>query len=191
MNIAFVRLTVLSLVLMACPTAFAADAKPSKEIEAAERIKQSGKELREDIQRIRETRIRVKEEQKRMQAQAAAERKREAAARAEQMRQNALALAEARRQGEEKARELLATQEKARLEAEARAAQAEARAAQAERERQALLAERLAKLEREEKLVKEKAAKFEMDPACMDDPDPNCAAKNKAIRERAKALKAR
>ena len=83
------------------------------------------------------------------------------------------------------ARALLAEQEKAKLEVQARAVQAE-------RERQAAMAERLAKLEREEKLVKERAAKFEaskfeaakfeFDPACMDDPDPNCSAKNKARR---------
>lgn len=192
MNKTFISLWVIAgLSVVACPSAFAADAKPTKEIEAAERIKQSGKELREDIQRIRETRIRVKEEQKRMQEQEAADRKREAAARAEQNRLNVLAMAEARRQSVQKARELLAAQEKARLEAEARAALAEAKAAKAERERQILLAERLAKLEREEMLVKERAAKYEVDSACMDDPDPNCAAKSKAIRERLRAQKAR
>lgn len=192
MNRTFCRLWIVaSLAVLVSSPALAADAKQTKEIEAAERIKQSGKELREDIQRIREARIRVKEEQKRMQEQEALDRKREAAARVEQKRLNALAMAEAKRESEQKARELLAAQEKARLEAEARVAQAEARAAQAERERQALLAERLAKLERDERLVKEKAVKLEIDPSCMDDPDPNCAAKNKAIRERAKAQKAR
>lgn len=187
----FVRLLVMSsLTVSLCSPSLAADAKVSKEVEAAERIKQTGRELREDIQRIREARIRVQEEQKRMQAQEVAERKRAAAERAEQSRKNALAVTAARRESDQKARELLAVQEKARLEAEARAAQAEARAVQAERERQALLADRLAKLEKEEKLVKEQAAKF--DSACMDDPDPNCPAKNKALREqRARAQKAR
>ena len=173
-------LVMASVAVSICSPSLAADAKASKEVEAAERIKQTGRELREDIQRIREVRIRLIEDQKRMQIEEAAERKREAVARAEESRKNAAALAEARRGSEQKARALLAEQEKTKLEAHAKAAQTE-------RDRQALLATRLAKLESEEKLVKERAAKFEatkfeFDPACMDDPDPNCAAKNKARR---------
>ena len=181
MNNKFFSLWILaSLVISISSPSLAADTKVSKEVEVAERMKQSSMEMRADIQRIREERIRINEDQKRMLIQQAVERKREAAAREEQIRKNAAALVQARQHSEQKARALIAEQEKAKLEAEAKALQAE-------RERQVVMADRLAKLEREEKLVKERAVKIEFDSACMDDPDPNCSAKNKARRaQRAK-----
>ena len=195
MNNKFVSLWVIAglAISMNSPT-LANSAEVSKEKEVADRIQQANKEFRADIQRIREERIRLKEEQKRMQAQAVIEQKREAAAREELRKKNAVAMVEAKRESEQKARELLAQQEKEKRDEQAKAAQAERErqvAMLAERERLAALAERLARLEKEEKLVKERAAKLDVDSACMDDPDPNCAAKNKAIRERARAQKAR
>lgn len=190
----FVSLWVIaSLAIAMSSFSLASKAEVTKEKEVADRIHQANQAFRADIQRIREERIRLKEEQKRIQVQEAIDRKREAVAREEQRKQNAAALVEAKRESEQKASALLAQQEKEKLEAQVKALKAERErqvALLAERERQVALAARLAKLEKEEKLVQERAAKFEVDSACMDDPDPNCSAKNKALRAQ-RALKTR
>lgn len=176
---------IASLAIAMSSFSLASKAEVTKEKEAADRIHQANQAFRADIQRIREERIRLKEEQKRAQVKEALERKREAAVLEVQRKKNAAALVEAKRESEQKARLLQAQQEKEKLEAQVKALQADRErqiALLAERERQVALVERLAKLEKEEKLVKERAAKFEVDSACMDDPDPNCSAKNKALR---------